>query len=332
LPGRERSNEGYKKTNRPRPSRTGRARVKTPSVDVEPKRIDAIRAGDLRVVLVVQRLGSVKGAARALGIAASQVSKTVSRLEEHLASRIFTRGVRGVSLTESGQRLVPLFEDVLKSFDLLQQPPHDGTTEVTIAGEAYLLAAFLPALAAASRGVRVRGIDLPSSRARAYTADGWFDVALLTGTGPLPELWEEQRVGTVRRGLFTTPKLAAQLGAEPVAPERTQEYPFVFPVVRAGDAFLRIDDGCPLPVENRMRGHQAPTMPVALELAAVSDQLVFGPEVAARGYIAQRTLVEVRVRGWEVADPLFCAYDASRLRAPVLRSFLTALTKAAAAR
>src|SRR5262249_26859817 len=157
--------------------------------------------------------------------------------------RLFARSVRGVSLTENGQRLLPVFVDLLSRFELVDGPP-SAAPEVTVAGEAYLLAAFLPVRATCTRGSHLRESDRPASPARAPTADGWFDLALLTGGAPLPETWQERKVGTLRRGLFATPKLATKLGPSPVSIDEIRRHPFVLPLYRA-EAFLPVDDGCP---------------------------------------------------------------------------------------
>jgi DNA-binding transcriptional LysR family regulator len=57
---------------------------------------------DLRVFWAVAELGSFGAAARNLGLGLTTVTRTVERLEERLAAKLFTRGPHGVTLTEAG--------------------------------------------------------------------------------------------------------------------------------------------------------------------------------------------------------------------------------------
>jgi DNA-binding transcriptional LysR family regulator len=57
---------------------------------------------DLRVFWAVAELGSFGAAARNLNLGLTTVTRTVDRLEERLAAKLFTRGPHGVTLTEAG--------------------------------------------------------------------------------------------------------------------------------------------------------------------------------------------------------------------------------------
>ena len=57
---------------------------------------------DLRVFWAVAELGSFGAVARNLGLGLTTVTRTVDRLEEQLAAKLFTRGPHGVTLTEAG--------------------------------------------------------------------------------------------------------------------------------------------------------------------------------------------------------------------------------------
>lgn len=66
------------------------------------------------------RHGSFAAAARAMGTAPSTLAKSVSRLEETLAVRLFHRTTRQVTLTPDGERLFHRCERVLAEIDELQ--------------------------------------------------------------------------------------------------------------------------------------------------------------------------------------------------------------------
>ena len=75
-----------------------------------------IRADDLAVFLAVLREGGFRTAAQRLGMAASRVSTTVSRLERELGTPLLLRTTRSVRATEQGRaladRISPLFAEI----------------------------------------------------------------------------------------------------------------------------------------------------------------------------------------------------------------------------
>jgi DNA-binding transcriptional LysR family regulator len=75
-----------------------------------------IRADDLAVFLAVLREGGFRAAALRVGMAASHVSNTVSRLERELGTPLLLRTTRSVRATEQGdalaERISPLFAQI----------------------------------------------------------------------------------------------------------------------------------------------------------------------------------------------------------------------------
>jgi DNA-binding transcriptional LysR family regulator len=79
----------------------------------------------------VARLGSFSAAARELDVAPSVVTKRITRLEEHVQTRLIVRSTRGLALTSAGERLLPRLLRVMTELDevLLEQPVSDGEIE-----------------------------------------------------------------------------------------------------------------------------------------------------------------------------------------------------------
>jgi hypothetical protein len=69
-------------------------------------------------------------------------------------------------------------------------------------------------------------------------------------------------------------------------------------------------------------------MHLALQLAACTDQVVFGPLLAARAQLDAGLLVEVPVEGWDVRRPLFLLCNADRVLASELKHIVPALQEA----
>lgn len=273
-----------------------------------------VRSRDLEAFLAVAAHGSVTAAARSIGTTPSQVSKAVDRLERALKARLLVRTGRGVTLTRGAQRLRPLLE---KAREALQRARGGGTAlqrELTVAAPSYLLQAFLPACAAGLEETRVRGLQLAPSAIMAFMSLGHFEVALLAGEHRLPSHWRAERVGALASGLFAQPTVARRLGPSPTA-NALRGLPFIAPVAFTQGHFEPVDDGCPLPLGERLSGHEAPSIGLALAVAAKTPQLAFGPRIAARDAVAAGTLVEVPVAGWNVKSPLILAADIDRLTA-----------------
>src|SRR4029077_15758805 len=129
----------------------------------------------------------------------------------------------------------------------------------------------------------------------------------------------------IRRGLFAAPATASRIGRGPVPVDRLRDHPFIMPIYWSNGAFLPAGDDCPLPWSERRRGHEVQTIGLALELAAVTDHLVFGPVLAARPYLKHHALVEIAVAGWDVRDPLSVACNRDRILASTQRTVVCAM-------
>jgi DNA-binding transcriptional LysR family regulator len=291
--------------------------------------LEELRFGDLLTFLTVHRCGAITGAARALKVTPSQVSKAVHRLEEQLGVTLLARSSRGVIVSDAGRRMMPQLEELAARLRGLRAEV-TAHEELALAAPSYLNAIFLPRIAAALPEVRVRGLELPPALVRAYAVESFFDVAFLVGDEALPGDWVVTRVGRVRKALFAPPSLAARLGHAPVDPARLRELPFVTPIYNVNGQFVPADDGCPLAHPARRLGHQSTTLVVGLDLARATGQLIFGPAIAAASHVARGELREVRVRGWDVREPLSLAAAGARVRAKTQRA-LASLVAAALA-
>ena len=289
-----------------------------------------LRIGDLLTFLAVYRTSSITSAARELKVTPSQVSKAIGRLEASSRLTLLTRSARGVSLTEAGQRVLPHVQAAivqLRSVKRRAEP--DAPMQLTVAGPSYLITLLLPEIAACLPRLRVRSLELPPALVRAHAAENFFHLALITsGMNRLPSTWTTERVGVIRKGLLATPAVARRLGTPPVAEDRLRELPFISPVYVSGGQFVPVDDDCPLGTDERVVGHQTQTLISALELAARTGQVVFGPLVAARRFVAAGTLVEVPVHGWDVREELYLACNVDRVKARVRTAVATAVREA----
>jgi hypothetical protein len=92
------------------------------------------------------------------------------------------------------------------------------------------------------------------------------------------------------------------------------------------------DDGCPIPISERRVGTEVLTFAVGLEVAAHSEQLVFGHVFAAARFVQAGLLVEVPIKGWSNYDTVLL-FSSETVLARVereVRSAATAVLEAAA--
>jgi DNA-binding transcriptional LysR family regulator len=263
-----------------------------------------LRLGDLQTFLHIAQSGSVSAAARQLQVTVSQVSKSLARLEGRLGRTLVERTARGIRLTEDGRRLFPRIQAVAYEVRALAGDDESTRTAVTVAAPSFLVESVVPTLRGRASDFRFRVKSLGVSEIRAGLGERAFDVALLNGEDRVPPGWLGETVGYVRNGLFARPEVVAKLGRMPVSEERVRELPFVQPLRTLASVVTPTTDGCPIPVSERLLGDEVQAFAVAAELAANTDQLVFGPTTAARHLVALGALREIDVKNWDSRMPV----------------------------
>jgi DNA-binding transcriptional LysR family regulator len=287
-----------------------------------------LRVADLLTFLAVVRSSSLTAAARERRVTPSQVSKAITRVEAHFARKLVERGSRGVVLSEAGRLIAPALESVVSQLESARAASPEGA-EMTIGAPSYLQTSLLPVLGGAAPNIRLRAFELPPSLLRANAQDDGFDILLLPGGGEhLPASWVSEEVGMLRRGLFASPALRHRLGKGAVPLERLVEVPFIIPIFRQQGRVVPVDDDFPLARAQRKVGHQVQTFLVALELAAQTDQLAFGPAIAAQRHVSTGALVEIPIEGYTASEPLTFACNVDRVSARTRAAFGTALRAA----
>jgi LysR family transcriptional regulator for metE and metH len=147
---------------------------------------------DLELVLALAAAGSTAGAATALHITQSAVSRALAQAEDKVGAKLFVRTARGVAPTPAGERLAAGAGPLLAELSRLEHEvalPASPVTKVRLVCECYTAYRWLPS-AAESIGKRLPGlaIDIALEETQdpvGALVDGRIDVALLT-TGVLP--------------------------------------------------------------------------------------------------------------------------------------------------
>lgn len=97
---------------------------------------------------------------------------------------------------------------------------------------------------------------------------------------------------------------------------------------------MPVEDGCPLRRDHRRLGQEVESIAIGLELAARTDQVVFGPTLAARDLVAGGALVEIDVTEWanRPSDTLHLYCDGDQVLMRVQRALVEGCTDALAPR
>ncbi len=97
------------------------------------------------------------------------------------------------------------------------------------------------------------------------------------------------------------------------------------PIFRQQGRVVPVDDDFPIPRTQRKIGHQVQTFLVGLEVASQTEQLAFGPAIAAHRHVSSGALVEIPIQGYDVTEPLAFACNVDRVSARLRTVFTNAL-------
>ncbi len=287
---------------------------------------ESLRFEDVATFLTVHRTRSISAAARELEVTPSQVSKAVARLERYVGQPLLSRGSRGVAVTLAALSTIPALEEVEQRVRDLRARA-SARPSVRLATSSSIVLAVVRHLCQEISWVSWQCLETDAARIRALASLDAYDVALLSSPQPLGDLFSHEAVGTYRSALYARPSLARSLGGGPVTPQALRDIPFVMPVLLQEGTIVRGRDDCPMRFGDRTPGHSAQTFGVALELAASSDELVFGPEFAARQHVDAGRLTEVPVEGWDVRWTLYLSCHTERVQTKVARKLHTTLER-----
>lgn len=180
----------------------------------------------LQVFARVAALGSLSGAARALGMSQSMATKHMAALEGRLGVRLLHRSTRRITLTEAGQRYLESAERILEELDRSDAAAAAERVEVTgtlrvsapVSFTTRILAPVLPAFQALHPALRVElGLN---DRVVNLIDEGW-DVAIRIGRlregGLIARRLAPCRVAVAASPAYLaahgTPRCVADLGA-----------------------------------------------------------------------------------------------------------------------
>jgi molybdate transport repressor ModE-like protein len=271
---------------------------------------------DLRFALFLARDGSVRRAARALGVSHSTVLRRIAALEERMGVRLFERKPGGYEATAAGQDVFESAAAVDEIVGALERRVEGrdqrlaGPVRITLPDP--LLAPLLPVFAAIGAQHPDIEVTLATGTGYADLAHREADIALRIASDPPPDL-VGRRIAQVASGIYGARKYLAKRSTKSLA----------------SLDWVRWEAGSSMFYEEWIRAH-VPGARTALRashawtlIAAVEAGLGVAPLPCATGDAAG--LVRVRLLG-EPAPPLWILTHRdlrATARVRVLRDLLT---------
>jgi DNA-binding transcriptional LysR family regulator len=286
--------------------------------------MDTLRALEAFVHSV--ELGSLSGAARALGTTQPTVSKLVAGLERSLGVRLLRRTAAGLSLTEEGQRFHERSRRVLEDYGDAVADAREGIRQprglLRVSAPVTLGQRHLNAMALEFLGLYPDiELELVLDDRFIDPLEGRIDVSLRVG-GTLPPDLVARRLGSWPRVLVASPEYIASRG-KPRRPQDLLSHDYLR--YAAGDDGVLLDgpEGpVSVPVRSRYRVNNAVAMLDAVQGGAgISLQ----PTWMVAELLAQGRLVHVLGRHTGPAQEMHLLYAPRRhqpQRVRVLVDFL----------
>lgn len=169
----------------------------------------------LRTVLFVKRHGSIAGAARALDIDPSSVSRTLSAVEADIGIRLFQRTTRQLAVTEEGQTYLTRMEPLIEEFEAAREQARgmrgkpSGVLRLT-ASVAFADRVIVPLLPSFQRQYPDITIDLQSSDSNLDLVESGIDLAIRLAPAPKGDLVSTKLISTHYRVVASPDYLASQ--------------------------------------------------------------------------------------------------------------------------
>jgi len=280
-----------------------------------------------RFVLFVQvaETRSFVGAGRLLGISASAVGKSISRLEDKLGVRLFHRSTRSVTLTAEGMMFLERSKRILAEIEAAEQ-------ELVSAAEAprgklrvslpLVSALVLPVLADFMREYPNVELDLDFTDRQVDVIEEGFDAVVRVGE-PKDSRLSARTLGDFRRLLVGSPAYFARRGV-PLRPADLASHACLhYRYPSSGKieqwALRRADDAPEIALPTAMICNNIETR---LCFALQGLGIAYLPDFAVREPLASGKLVSVLDEYVDAGGTFRILWPASRHPSPKLRAFI----------
>jgi DNA-binding transcriptional LysR family regulator len=284
------------------------------------------------VFAALARAGGVRGAAAALGVPRSTVSRRLAELEKAAGAPLVVRTARRFALTELGSALVPScekLEELLRgSEEIVRGAAREPAGTLRIAVAPVIGEEVLPAIVAdlARKWPRL-AIDARLAVDYVDLRKGGVDVAIRTGAPDDASDLYATRLGTSITGCWASPAYVKANGA-PETPAELLAHACI--VVGTGPTTWVFQSGAReqrVAISGRVR---VDSLRVARDIAARGVGIVRTARLVADPSVASGELVPILEKYW-VKVPLFAVHAGPNPPPPKVRAFIE-LARAAVSR
>ena len=289
---------------------------------------DPVQLGSIEMFCKAAELQGFTAAARALGVTAAAVSRSVGRLEERLGAKLFTRTTRLMRLTEEGRAYFEQCRQALAQIENAERAINGSQAEPsgvlristpTTYGH-YRVLPVLPQFMALYPKVKVE-IDL-SNRNIDFVEDG-YDLAIRGGT-PSDSRLVARKLEDATFGIFAAPQYLARRGT-PQTPAQLQDHDciaFVMPSTGRGLPWVFRQDGqdIDLPVQSRVSVQG--DLLGCLSYAVGGGGLLQAYHFVAQRHVQNSSLVEVLQAFGGRSRPFSILYPHNRHLSAKVRAFV----------
>ncbi len=170
----------------------------------------------LQTVLAVQRAGSIAGAAKAMNMDPSNVSRIVVAVEHDIGLRIFERTTRRLRITEAGERYLARIGPLLEELDVARKEAQHAAVEPQgqlrmTSSVAFAIERIVPLLPAFHKKYPEITVELLPSDTNLDLLDQGLDLAVRLAAAPKGDLIST-RVLRTRYRVVATPSYIAATG------------------------------------------------------------------------------------------------------------------------
>jgi DNA-binding transcriptional LysR family regulator len=265
--------------------------------------IEEIKLREVELFLSLLKLKSVRELGRQQNMQPGQISKWISGLERKVGSPLLDRSATGVRPSARGLELLPVFEKIHALQEMLTHTKSQVDSRVfSFASSSFFSTHLLPLIIRdLDSDQKFKIIDLAPTNFINAALRGAFEFCLHSQKLDWPQTWTTQAVGNLKWNIYARKKhpILKNPGRKSVL-----NYPFVTPVYWSNEGtHYGGDDQCPIPFNQRIKGHETATAASAAEIVKVTDQLAFLPEVfCKRGELG---LEVVKIPGKQVEKPVY---------------------------
>jgi DNA-binding transcriptional LysR family regulator len=265
---------------------------------------DDISFEELQIFSLLYRVHSVREAARLRHQSPSHISKSLKSLEGKLQINLFIRTQRDITPTIEATRFAETAKNLIDRLTLgiqdIQSPAADTGRKVISIGTISFLASHLvpriiPALSKVAPDHDLRIVEFTHNQLIAHGIQGAFGAAVHIGELDWPKSWVTVPLGHLRWSLFAgtgfhMPRM--------VSKAQVKKLKFVVPIDWRGGDCVQGSDFCPLPVHQRLKGHEVFTAETAIKVASFSTHVTYVPDIIAERALKLRQVQRVEVEGW----------------------------------